>query len=226
MKKTLLAALGMLLLLLGGGLLGLYQVGTDAKAYLAVSRETADYGYIGLSKGQTDEALTGLSLYLRGDASALDDSPFNAREKRHMRDVRALFEVCRNVSVACLAWGAAVVLLSRAGGRLLLLGMLISWLPAAACALYALQADFGTLFTRFHLLAFTNDLWLLNPETDLMIRMLPQEFFEKMALRLLNPAYPLGAQAAGLLCAETVRAVWGRKHAIRANRPRKGAGIA
>ena len=60
MKKTLLAALGMLLLLLGGGLLGLYQVGTDAKAYLAVSRETADYGYIGLSKGQTDEALTGL----------------------------------------------------------------------------------------------------------------------------------------------------------------------
>ena len=104
--------------------------------------------------------------------------------------------------------------------------MLISWLPAAACALYALQADFGTLFTRFHLLAFTNDLWLLNPETDLMIRMLPQEFFEKMALRLLNPAYPLGAQAAGLLCAETVRAVWGRKHAIRANRPRKGAGIA
>ena len=42
MKKTLLAALGMLLLLLGGGLLGLYQVGTDAKAYLAVSRETAD----------------------------------------------------------------------------------------------------------------------------------------------------------------------------------------
>lgn len=226
MKKTLLAALGMLLLLLGGGLLGLYQVGTDAKAYLAVSRETADYGYIGLSKGQTDEALTGLSRYLRGDLSALDDSPFNAREKRHMRDVRALFEVCRNVSAACLAWGAAVVLLSRADGKRLLLGMLISWLPVAACALYVLQADFGTLFTRFHLLAFTNDLWLLDPATDVMIRMLPQEFFEKMALRLLNPAYPLGAQAAELLCAETVRAVWGRKHAIRANRPRKGAGIA
>lgn len=226
MKKTLLAALGMLLLLLGGGLLGLYRIGTDAKAYLTVSRETADYGYIGLTQEATDEALTGLSRYLRGDASALDDSPFNAREKRHMRDVRALFEVCRNVSVACLVWGAAVVLLSRANGKRLLLGMLISWLPVAACALYALQADFGTLFTRFHLLAFTNDLWLLDPATDVMIRMLPQEFFEKMALRLLNPAYPLGAQAAGLLCAETVRAVWGRKHAIRANRPRKSAGIA
>ena len=226
MKRTLLAALGMLLLLLGGGLLGLYWVGTDAKAYLAVSRETADYDYIGLTQEATDEALTSLSRCLRGDASALDDSPFNAREKRHMRDVRALFEVCRNLSVACLAWGAAVGLASRAEGKRLLLGMLMSWLPVAACALALLQTDFGTLFTRFHLLAFTNDLWLMDPATDVMIRMLPQEFFEKMALRLLNPAYPLGAQAAGLLCAEIVRAVLGRKHAIRANRPRKGAGIA
>lgn len=226
MKKTALAALGMLLLLLGGGLLGVYRVGTDAGTYLAVSRETASLESIGLSREETDQALEGLSRYLRGDASALDDSPFNAREKRHMQDVRALFAVCANLSAACLGWGAAIVLLSRAGRKQLLFGMLIAWLPVLLALAAAACADFGALFTRFHLLVFTNDLWLLDPATDVMIRMLPQAFFEKMALRLLRPGYPLGAQAAGLLCAEGIRAIWGRKHAIRANRPRKGAGIA
>ena len=38
------------------------------------------------------------------------------------------------------------------------------------------------LFRRFHGLLFTNDLWLLNPKTDLMIRMLPEQFFQAVAV--------------------------------------------
>lgn len=37
--------------------------------------------------------------------------------------------------------------------------------------------DFDSLFILFHRLAFTNDLWLLNPETDLLIRLMPTDFF-------------------------------------------------
>lgn len=52
MKKgaVCLAALGFFLLLAGGVLLGAYCVGTDAATYLAVSRETADLEYIGLTQ--------------------------------------------------------------------------------------------------------------------------------------------------------------------------------
>ena len=37
--------------------------------------------------------------------------------------------------------------------------------------------DFNSLFILFHKVAFTNDLWLLNPQTDLLIRLMPIEFF-------------------------------------------------
>lgn len=37
--------------------------------------------------------------------------------------------------------------------------------------------DFTDWWTKFHLLSFTNDLWLLNPNTDWLIRMFPEEFF-------------------------------------------------
>ena len=37
--------------------------------------------------------------------------------------------------------------------------------------------DFNRLFILFHRIAFTNDLWLLNPRTDLLIRLMPIGFF-------------------------------------------------
>ena len=37
--------------------------------------------------------------------------------------------------------------------------------------------DFDSLFILFHKVAFTNDLWLLDPRTDLLIRLMPIEFF-------------------------------------------------
>lgn len=222
---------GLLLMLIGGLLLGTYITGTKEAVYLSVQHRTADYEYIGLSPEETDEALSALARYLRGDDQALDTTPFNAREKQHMQDVQALFSVCARLSAACLSWGAALLLLggARMGRRQRFKGALYSWLTIALLALPLALADFDALFLRFHQLLFRNDLWLLDPRTDVMIRMLPQAFFEQMALRLLNPAWPLGAQAAGILCAELVRAAttrWGKEHAIRANRPRKGTGTA
>ena len=41
--------------------------------------------------------------------------------------------------------------------------------------------DFDSLFILFHKVAFTNDLWLLNPQTDLLIRLMPIEFFVSYA---------------------------------------------
>lgn len=226
-----LCALGMLLLLLGGFLLGVYRTGTNEAVYRAVHRQTADYDSIGLTPEETDKALSSLARYLRGDGQALDDSPFGEREKRHMQDVRALFQVCARLSAACLAWGAGLVLLcaGRAGRRGTVLSLAVSWLAAVLIALPLVFADFDALFLRFHQLLFRSDLWRMDPNTQVMIRMLPQAFFERMARRLLCPAYPLGAQAIGLLGAEIVRAAstrWGKEHAIRANCPRKGTGAA
>ena len=45
-------------------------------------------------------------------------------------------------------------------------------------------SNFNKYFLMFHKVAFRNDLWLLNPETDLLIRMLPEGFFLDMVMRI------------------------------------------
>ena len=42
-------------------------------------------------------------------------------------------------------------------------------------------ADFEGLFVLFHRLSFDNGLWLLNPQTDLLIRLMPTSFFVSYA---------------------------------------------
>ena len=44
--------------------------------------------------------------------------------------------------------------------------------------------DFNQIFTIFHEILFTNDLWLFDPATDYMIRMVPERFFAGMAIRI------------------------------------------
>jgi integral membrane protein (TIGR01906 family) len=41
--------------------------------------------------------------------------------------------------------------------------------------------DFTRYFTIFHEIFFNNDLWILNPNTDLLIQMLPEPFFVNIA---------------------------------------------
>lgn len=47
-----------------------------------------------------------------------------------------------------------------------------------------MSIDFTSCFTLFHKLFFTNNLWIFDPETDYMIRMLPEGFFLDMVIRV------------------------------------------
>lgn len=54
----------------------------------------------------------------------------------------------------------------------------------AGCLGVMVASDFNKYFFLFHEIFFNNDLWLLDPATDLMIRMLPEEFFADMLIRI------------------------------------------
>ena len=62
---------------------------------------------------------------------------------------------------------------------------LFVYLILAAILGVAMSIDFTSCFTLFHKLFFTNNLWIFDPETDYMIRMLPEGFF----LRHGNPGW-------------------------------------
>lgn len=144
----------------------------------------------------TDEMMD----YLRGNRDDLhvmtvvDGSPrefFNAREIAHMEDVRGLFLGAITLRRVCLAAAAVCVLLmtalkadlKRTLPRMLCVGTGLFFLLAAGIGLL-IASDFSRYFVVFHHIFFDNDLWILNPATDLLINIVPEPFFADTALRI------------------------------------------
>lgn len=125
---------------------------------------------------------------------------FNPDEQQHMADCRGLFVLDRTVllssgAVLCLLCGALLALKRRkaaAWGFVCGIGLVL--LLAAALIVWGC-VDFSSLFIRFHQLSFSNGLWMMNPEEDLIIRLMPLSFF-------IHYAAVIGAVwAAGMLIA-------------------------
>ena len=159
--------------------------------------------------------LTGRSTYFQysyydnSDGQAKPVICFQPYEVRHMADCRALIH-----RTGILRWilGAAALVLAGTGVALrrhrksFSSGMLAGFGLTAAIFAAALAwgiADFGGLFTAFHRLVFTNDGWLLNPRTDMLIRLMPTPFFVSMGLRVLLAVTV--AALVGLTAAVTIR---------------------
>lgn len=116
---------------------------------------------------------------------------FNEQDRLHMADVKNLFlgglrlrtlvlEAAALMMIVLFVSGADMHKLlpkaySIAGGIFFLL---LVFLGAA------FSINFTACFRIFHEIFFTNDLWLFDPATDYMIRMLPEGFFADMVLRI------------------------------------------
>lgn len=138
--------------------------------------------------------------YLRGDADTLSvmttvegkyQDFFNDQDRFHMSEVRGLFTGGLHIRIgACVAAiiclfflliskadlkriipASYQITLAGAGGLILILGI--------ACMI-----DFNAVFTEFHHIFFNNNLWLFDPATDYMIRMLPEGLFYDMVMRI------------------------------------------
>ncbi len=146
---------------------------------------------------------------------------FNPKEQQHMADVQGLFTLAKTVMMAGLAIGglmlaglvlpdmiwktgltaaAIFAVTAEPPGKLrrsLRIGLLCMLGAVALIALWA-AIDFDSLFILFHRLAFTNDLWWLDPRTDLLIRLMPTDFFVTYAA-LIGAAWATGMGLAILL---------------------------
>ena len=112
--------------------------------------------------------------------------PFNARELEHLYDCRELLSPTQPGLLYAVLLLAGALLLSCGGRKRLGTAWLASALILLPIAIFALWAaiDFNSAFNFFHRILFTNDLWLLNPETDLLIRICPSSMFANLGLRI------------------------------------------
>lgn len=144
----------------------------------------------------TDEMMA----YLRGKREDLhvptivDGQPrefFSEREIAHMEDVRGLFLAAIAIRRGCLVFlAAAVVLLAvlkadirRVLPRMICAGTVLFFAVLAVLA-GIISTDFSRYFIVFHHIFFNNDLWMLDPRTDLLINIVPEPFFMDTAARI------------------------------------------
>ncbi|HZX12519.1 MAG TPA: TIGR01906 family membrane protein [Candidatus Nanoarchaeia archaeon] len=127
--------------------------------------------------------------YLQDDTKELETPFYNKKEKQHLQDVKKLYITSRTLLAiaAILFFSSALFLLKKRDyttlNQSLLIGaastLIITLLIAALSII-----DFEHSFILFHKILFSNNLWILNPETDNLIKMLPQELFSDISKKI------------------------------------------
>ena|SRR5690554_1444452 len=159
----------------------------DLDYYMNSFEENGVYVTTGKSQGELEVVSKDIISYLKGRE---DDNflykHFNEKEVLHMIDVLDLFDIARVIKLISAIISLVIVFyfLSKS-----LAGLVGKWIGIGLFANHLLiiilgvliLIDFTRYFTIFHEIFFSNDLWLLDPRTDLLIQMLPEPFFVNMA---------------------------------------------
>lgn len=125
------------------------------------------------------------------DVDGREQDFFNEQDRLHMADVKTLFLGGLRLRTYLLV--AAIILfiiliIRKANLKSLLPKAYITalgiFMGIVLFLAVAFTIDFTACFTIFHEIFFTNDLWLFDPATDYMIRMLPEGFFASMVVRI------------------------------------------
>lgn len=152
------------------------------------------YDIVGISALDLENVTYKLMDYMRGKEENLDITAnirgerrgfFSEREKLHMVDVKNLFEIgytLRNVIaiIFVITFASAFLFKSRKTIHIYFNAWRIgisSFTGLCIAAGAVILSDFDKYFTIFHQLFFSNDLWLLDPDVDLLINIVPLNFF-------------------------------------------------
>ena len=172
----------------------------------------ADTKHLDVRASEYEQYAKAISAYLDGRSESMQvptrEDPnamkpaFSEKENLHMQDVRGIVNFLKSMRWVgggfTLAVLAALYLFGK-DKRSGLMNEAFQGFAHGAIALLALAlgigiwgaVDFDGLFWVFHQAAFANDLWLLNPATDLLVALMPLEFFNWYAKELLKSLLPV-----------------------------------
>ena len=148
--------------------------GIERAELLSAGKQIRDYF-------NNEERLLDVRVRLRGETQSI----YNDYEILHMWDVKVLIRTLYNVQVIAglfilLFIPAGLAISPRAFPRTLL--RLTAWGTGLTLAIVFITGflsltGFSQTFYFFHVIAFTNDLWKLDPARDFLIAMFPEGFF-------------------------------------------------
>ncbi len=154
------------------------NVNMEEKELLFVTEEMMSY-----LKGKRD------NLNIEAVIDGEQQEFFNEKEIAHMKDVRVLFwggQWLRRIGVIiCVI--TVIFLLFQSKIEFLLKCLrngLISFIVFMAILVGIITTNFTKYFVIFHKIFFSNNLWILNPETDRLINIVPEPFFIDTSIRI------------------------------------------
>lgn len=141
------------------------------------------------NKAVIDEVSLNLVNYLKGKEN-LKEGFFNEKEKQHLSDVKHLLQIVfikYYISFVIIFLLLLLLIFSKNYKYFSLSLIFGSGLTIFVVLLFLFISliNFDFFFTLFHKLLFTNNLWLLNPATDKLVVMFPEEFFIDLFRRLI-----------------------------------------
>ncbi len=156
----------------------------------------------GMDKENLDHTIEDLLEYLKDDRYELDTKAvikgeerqvFGNREKLHMVDVKDLFvkgRLLRNTSIILFGIISFVLIKKdkywkKSFFKTLIYSAIVN-IALLITLLLLMFIDFYKYFTYFHLIFFNNDLWILDPKTDVLIQMVPEGFFYDTAVKIVS----------------------------------------
>jgi len=157
--------------------------------------------FVLMDQNELDNITKGLIDYMKGDRDDLviyrdsDDQKnevFNDREKKHMVDVRMLFDLSISVIVVLLSILGLIIIsgmlmdmeiMKRIFIKTVAIAMLIFVILMIMLIFYMI-VDFQNFWLIFHETVFTNDLYFLDPYTDILINIMPLDFFISICLNI------------------------------------------
>lgn len=177
------------------------NIGLSEKVYREIQLEYEIAEYAGCSQETLDEVTAELISYIKGDRDDLvmqgivfnvETDIFNEKEISHMIDVKNLFILGQNILYVSILIMILLFLFEITTNReafnykffksttITMAISLALFLLIGAMAIL----DFDSFWMGFHRVFFTNDLFLLDPNTDFLIRMMPLEFFISIVTRI------------------------------------------
>ena len=153
--------------------------GLERSEVLRASGELRDYF------NNSDE-----SIFISVQKDGAPTSLFNPRETAHLRDVKGLFQLTFRVqevtALFVLAYVVTVFIWAkeasfRSLAKQVLTSGLVTLVVVGALGVVAVTG-FDQAFTQFHVIAFDNDLWKLNPSRDALIQMFPEAFWQDVSI--------------------------------------------
>jgi integral membrane protein (TIGR01906 family) len=180
----------------------LKAVAFDKEYYFGKFDELNVYGSFDEDKETVDkEAETVLDYLKTQEIKEIDSSFFNEKEKTHLVEVKDLIR--KALSIRRFVFFFSLILLvflirltprsesSKRIGAYLIFGSMLAIIVAVTVSLFS--QDFSSFFNDFHELAFKTETWKLDPETDNLINLFPEQLFEDISKKILSVVWTVSA---------------------------------